>query len=89
MFQVKDMTRRRPSLMVFLIVLITVSISVLPISSQEIKQKVFGSPEEAMKSLADAVQAGDTKGMMAILGPEGHPGTRRGGHHFLWRCRCR
>jgi hypothetical protein len=48
-----------------------VAVSVLSVSAQELKQKVFGSPEEAMKALADAVQAGDTKGMMAILGPEG------------------
>ena len=44
---------------------------ILPVSAQEVKQKAFGSPEEAMKTLAEAVQAGDTKGMMAILGPEG------------------
>ena len=43
----------------------------LPVSAQEGKQKVFGSPEDAMKALAETVQAGDTKGMMAILGPEG------------------
>jgi len=35
------------------------------------KQKAFGAPEEAMKALADAAQAGDLKGMIAILGPEG------------------
>ena len=44
---------------------------ILPISAQEVKQKVFGSPEEAMKTLVETVKAGDTKGMMAILGPEG------------------
>jgi hypothetical protein len=43
----------------------------LPISAQEVKQKVFGSPEEAMKTLAETVKAGDTKGVMAIFGPEG------------------
>ena len=54
MFQVKEMTRRGSGLIVFLIVLIAVSIPVLPISAQEIKQKAFGSPEEAMKALAEA-----------------------------------
>jgi hypothetical protein len=48
-----------------------VAVSVLSVSAQELKQKVFGSPEEAMKSLAEAAQAGDIKDMMAILGPEG------------------
>lgn len=58
-----------------LVIVVAVSImvvtSILPISAQEMKQKVFGSPEEAMKALAETVKAGDTKGMMAILGPEG------------------
>jgi hypothetical protein len=42
-----------------------------PISAQEVKQKVFGSPEEALKALVETARAGDKKGMMAILGPEG------------------
>jgi hypothetical protein len=36
-----------------------------------VKQKVFGSPEEAMKALVETVKTSDRKGMMAILGPEG------------------
>jgi hypothetical protein len=56
---------------VFLIFLIAISIPVLPISAQEVKQKVFGSPEEAMKAFAEAVQAGNMKDVMAILGREG------------------
>ena len=50
---------------------VAVAAFVLPISAQEARQKAFGSPEEAMKALADAVQTGDMKGMLAILGPEG------------------
>ena len=71
MFQVKNMTRRSSSVIVFLIILIAVSMPVLSVTAQEVKQKAFGSPEEAMKAFADTVQAGDRKGMMAILGPEG------------------
>jgi hypothetical protein len=56
---------------VFLIFLIAISMPVLPVSTQEVKQKAFGSPEEAMKALVGAIQAGDTKGTMTILGPEG------------------
>jgi hypothetical protein len=56
---------------VFLIFLIAISIPVLPISAQEVKQKVFGSPEEAMKAFAEGVQAGNMKDVMAVLGPEG------------------
>jgi hypothetical protein len=41
------------------------------VSAQEVKQKAFGSPEETMKALAEAIEEGDAKGMMAILGPEG------------------
>ena len=75
MFQVNHIPRIGSSLrrasVVFLIFLIVISIPVLPISAQGVKQKVFGSPEEAMKAVAEAVQAGDVKGVMAILGPEG------------------
>ena len=53
------------------VVSVAVACLMLPVSAQEGKQKTFGSPEEAMKALVEAVQAGDTKGMMAILGPEG------------------
>jgi hypothetical protein len=56
---------------VFLIFLIAISMPVLPVCAQEVKQKVFGTPEEAMKTLVEIVKAGDTKGMMVILGPEG------------------
>ena len=75
MFQLNHIPRIGSSLrrtsVVLLIFLIAISIPVLPISAQEVKQKVFGSPEEAMKTLAETVKAGDTKGMMVILGPEG------------------
>jgi hypothetical protein len=50
---------------------VAVALLVMPVSAQEGKQKAFGSPEEAMKALAEAVQAGDMKGMLAILGPDG------------------
>ena len=50
---------------------VAVALLVMPVSAQEGKQKVFGSPEEAVKAFVEAAQAGDTKGMMAILGPEG------------------
>jgi hypothetical protein len=59
------------TLAIVVAVSITVVTLILPISAQERKQRGFGSPEDAMKALAEAAQAGDTKGMMAILGPEG------------------
>jgi hypothetical protein len=59
------------TLVIIVAVSITVVTLILPIYAQEGKQKGFGSPEEAMKTLAEAAQAGDTKGIMAILGPEG------------------
>ncbi len=57
--------------MAMVAVSVAVALLMLPVSAQEGKQKAFGSPEDAMKALAEAAQAGDTKGMMAILGPEG------------------
>jgi hypothetical protein len=42
-----------------------------PVFAQEVRQKVYGSPEDALKALADAVQSEDPKVMMDVLGPEG------------------
>jgi hypothetical protein len=61
----------RNTLMAIVAVSVSVALVILPVSAQEGEQKAFGSPEEAMKALVDAVQAGDMKGMMAILGSEG------------------
>jgi hypothetical protein len=75
MFRLNHMTRGSYAWCYVSAVIVAVSVAVaafvLPLSAQEVKQKVFGSPEEAMKTLADAVQAGDMKGMLTILGPEG------------------
>ena len=61
----------RYSLIAIVAVSVAVALLILPVSAQEVKQKVFGSPEEAMKALAETVQAGDKKGVLAVLGPEG------------------
>jgi len=61
----------RNASMAMVAVSVAVALLMLPVSAQEVKQKVFGSPEEAMKAIAEAAQAGDVKGVMAILGPEG------------------
>jgi len=57
--------------MAMVAVSVAVALLMLPVSAQEVKQKAFGSPEDAMKALAEAAQAGNMKGMMVILGPEG------------------
>jgi hypothetical protein len=56
---------------VLVTMLAAVTLQLLPVSAQEVKQKAFGSPEEAMKALVETVKTGDAKGIMAILGPEG------------------
>jgi Protein of unknown function (DUF2950) len=75
MFRFNHMTRGSWTWCYALAVIVAVSVAVvalvLPISAQEVKQKVFGSPEEAMKALAETVRAGDRKGVLDILGPEG------------------
>jgi hypothetical protein len=75
MFRFNHMTRRSCAWCYASTVIVAVSVAVallmLPVSAQEVKQKVFGSPEDAMKALAETAQAGDTKGVMAILGSEG------------------
>jgi hypothetical protein len=50
---------------------VAVAVLILPVFAQEVKQKVFGSPEEAMKALVEAVQANDRKGALTVLGTEG------------------
>jgi hypothetical protein len=58
-----------------LVIVVAVSVAAVvligPVSAQEVIQKDFGSPEEAMKALVETVQAGDRKGVLAVLGPEG------------------
>jgi hypothetical protein len=61
----------RNASMAMVVVSVAVALLVLPISAQEVKQKVFGLPEEAMKALVETIRAGDRKGVMAVLGPEG------------------
>ena len=54
MFQLNHMMRRdytwRNASAVFVAVSITVVTLILPVSAQEVKQKAFGLPEEAMKN---------------------------------------
>jgi hypothetical protein len=50
---------------------VAVAVLILPVFAQEVKQKVFGSPQEAMKALVETVQADDRKGALAVLGTEG------------------
>ncbi len=75
MFRFNQKIKRRCMRHYALVIVVAVSIAVitliLPVSAQEVKQKIFGSPEEAMKTLTETVKAGDKKGVMAILGPEG------------------
>jgi hypothetical protein len=75
MFRFNHRTKRdgmyRNASMAMVVVSVAVALVTLSVFAQEVKQKVFGSPEEAMKALADSVQAADMKGALAILGPEG------------------
>jgi len=57
--------------MAMVAVSVAVALLMVPVFAQEVKQKIFGTPEEAMKTLAETVKAGNTKDIMAILGPEG------------------
>jgi len=50
---------------------VAVAVLILPVFAQELKPKVFGSPQEAMKALVETVQAGDREGVLAVLGSEG------------------
>ena len=45
--------------------------SVFAAEVKQIKQNTFKSPEEAVKSLMDAVKSNDTKELLAIFGPAG------------------
>ena len=75
MFKFNHMIQTRCAWKYASAVIVAVSFAVtlltLPVYAQVGKQKIFGSPEEAMKTFTDAVQAGDMKGLIAILGPDG------------------
>ena len=45
--------------------------SVFAAEVKQTAQKTFKSPEEAVKSLMDAVKSNDTKELLAIFGPAG------------------
>jgi hypothetical protein len=62
---------RCPAAAVLAAALVAVVVLISPVLAEQLKQKVFGSPEEALKALTEMAQVGDKKGMMAILGPEG------------------
>jgi hypothetical protein len=75
MFQLNDNLGRSCALRYTSAVIAALSIAVVvlisPTFAQEVNQKVFGSPEEALKALVETARDGDKKGMMAMLGPEG------------------
>jgi len=75
MFRFNHRTKRdgicRIGSMAMVAVSVAVALLMVPVFAQEVKQKIFGTPEEAMKTLAETVKAGNTKDIMAILGPEG------------------
>jgi hypothetical protein len=75
MFRFNHITKRidmyRYASKAIVAVLVAAVILISPVFGQDLKQKAFESPEDAMKALVGAIQAGDTKGTMAILGPEG------------------
>jgi hypothetical protein len=75
MFRLNHTIRKDDMCRYSLIAIVTVSVAValliLPVSAQEVKQKVFGSPEEAIKTLVETAQSGERKDVLAVLGPEG------------------
>jgi hypothetical protein len=73
-----DLLKRRALLAASLSVLVVAAImavgfyqSVFAAEAKQIVQKTFKTPEEAAKSLVDAVKSNDTKEMLAIFGPAG------------------
>ena len=73
-----DLLKRRALLAASLSVVVVAVImaggfyrNVLAAEVKQIEQKTFPSPEEAVKSLMDAVKSNDTKELRAIFGPAG------------------
>jgi hypothetical protein len=58
---------------IILVIAIAAAVHVGSAHGAVIKQKLFGSPEEAVKALAQAIKANDTKELLAIFGPAGEP----------------
>jgi hypothetical protein len=59
------------ALATFMTCLITIAACGAFAAAQDIKQKMFKSPEQAFKAVVAAAGANDTKALLAIFGPEG------------------
>jgi len=87
--------RRKFSMSLLVAVLMVLAMMVTAfcpsVLAAEAKQKTFASPEEAVKSLVDALKANDQKELLNIFGPEGKPlissgdqvADRKGRDHFV------
>ena len=62
---------RRYGLAPFIAAIIIVTAFSLLAFAQDIKQRKFGSPEDAFKALVQATENNDTKELLSIFGPEG------------------
>ncbi len=61
----------RYGLMVFILTIFAVTVFSFLASAQDTKQKKFKSPEDAFNALVEAAKTNDTKGLLAIFGPDG------------------
>ena len=61
------------AVMASLLVMAAVCQDVAAAKAMQAKQKMFKSPEEAVKALADAIEADDLKELLMILGPGAPP----------------
>jgi hypothetical protein len=66
-----NLFRCRYGLAAFIAAIIVVTVFSFLASAQDTKHKKFKSPEDAFKSLVEAVKNNDTKELLAIFGPEG------------------
>ena len=58
------------TLWVIPVVLVILATLTWAVGAQETKQRTFSSPQEALTTLVEALQAGDRESLSAILGPE-------------------
>jgi len=63
--------RCRYGLATVIIWVIAIAVFSISASAQDIKQKTFRSPKQALKALIEAARDNDTAALLAILGPEG------------------
>jgi len=65
----REKNSHRQMELIAVLAVLTIIFACTTVYAKSTSQKIFYSPEEAVKAMVDAVKAGDTKSLMTIFGP--------------------